>query len=355
MGNQQKSDDQFPNIEKAVAGDHTEIGEISGGAVAIGDSAQAITNLIERFEETNIAGSYVERQEITNTFIFVGSEGIDEFTEWLTEHEGVDTQVVYSHGVRPPSEQASRQIKEVLAAQRETAAQGVPTSPQASYRLGMLAAYRRDYDAAINYFQEAGNTDPDYSAAFEAIAWLQQSLAVELIDNRDFDGALDRLAKARSAAEHTDPLDANALALRGYIAKTLAQVAHARHDEAGSEKYYAEAARMFAHIVALNPNNPSAHNGLANVYYAAGDFDAAIASSKQAITLSPNYTSAHHDLALAYEAKWRAEPDQGMKWCKNAITAWRETYRLAPDDPAFSAEKILQIGQHIRDLEKRCG
>jgi len=232
---------------------------------------------------------------------------------------------------------------------------GVSASPEASYRLGILAAYRRDYEVAITYFQEAGNADPDYSDAFEAIAWLQQSLAMKHLDQQDYDGALDRLAKARTAARHTNPLDLQALALRGYIAKTLAQIADRRQDPAGRSKYYAEAASLFEHIVMLDPDNASAHNGLANVFLEAGNIDAAIASSLQALALAPHYTAAHHDLALAYEAKWRQEPEQGAQWCALALAAWREAYHLAPDDPGFTADRILKIGQQIRRLEQNCG
>lgn len=339
---------------RGTEGDKFEISAITGGTVAVGAGSQAIGTLIKQIEETNVAGDYVERQEISNVILVVGSEGLDQLTAWLAKQQGLNDQVIQRPGAAFPSPQADRQIEEVLAAQKETAAKGIKTSPEAAYRLGMMAAYRRDYKAAINYFQEAAQTDPEYSKAFEGIAWLEQSLAMEQIRMEDYNQAIDHLARARTAAEKTDPLNPLDLSLRGYIAKTLAQIADAQEDSAGSQKYYAEAERMFSHVVKLDPEDGVAYNGLANVQYAAGNLDGAIASSLKAIEQIPNYTAAYHDLALAYEAKWRDDPVQWEKWCLKALRAWRKTYQLAPDDPAFTADKILQIGQRIRKLEEYC-
>ena len=337
-----------------TGGDDIKIDEISGGTVAVGAHAQAIGTLIKQIEATNVAGDYVERQEISNTILIVGPDGLDQLTAWLAKQQGLNAQLLQQPGAQTPSPAADRQIAEVLAAQRQTAEKGIPTSPAAAYNLGMLAAYRREYDSALAYFQEAAAADPDYSDAFEAIAWLQQSQAMTNLLHDDYDGALDRLAQAREAAAHSDPLDMRALALRGFIAKTMAQIAAEQNDPAGSEKYYDEAQRLFAHILKLNPDDPSAHNGLANVAYARGDFDMAVTHSQRAVSLADYYTAAYKDLALAYEGKWGQDPDQAAHWCALAIAAWREAYRLAPDDPSFTADQILQIGKRIRKLEKYC-
>src|SRR5439155_25281975 len=102
---------------------------------------------------------------------------------------------------------------------------------------------------------------------------------------------------------HTDPTDAQGLALRGYIAKTLAQIAETNGDGAGRQKYFEEAARMFEQAVKLNASDTSAYNGIGNVQYALGNLDDAVAAYKRAIDLAPENVIAYHDLALAYEAK----------------------------------------------------
>ena len=70
--------------------------------------------------------------------------------------------------------------------------------------------------------------------------------------------------------------------------------------------------------------------------------------------LAPGYTAAHHDLALAFEAKMRADPAHADEWCQRALQAWQRTYELAPDDPGFSADAILAIGQQISWLRREC-
>ncbi|HUX75716.1 MAG TPA: hypothetical protein VMY40_03630 [Anaerolineae bacterium] len=80
----------------------------------------------------------------------------------------------------------------------------------------------------------APQANPEHGDAFRrmfvirAIVWLQQSRTMHDVQARDYDAglsadrAIGRLADARTAGLHTDPLDREALALRGYVAKTLA-------------------------------------------------------------------------------------------------------------------------------------
>lgn len=325
----------------------------TGGGDFVG--RDKVEKLIQHLEEKNVQGDYVERQEITNNILVLGPGALEELVKWLAAQQGVDKRSLQNLGAQAAPEHIGRQIEEVQAAQREAAAGGVPVTPQAAYRLGMLAAYRRDYDAALDYFHQATQADPEYSDAFEAAAWLQQSRAMHDIQRRDYDAAIGKLAAARSAARQTDPLDARALALRGFIAKTLAQIAEARQNPAEREKYYTEAARFFQHAVQLDPTDASAQNGLGNVQYAVGNLDAAIAAYSQAVALLPTYTAAHHDLALAYEGKMKSDPAHANDWCQKAVATWQTAYQLAPEDPSFSADDVLRIGQRIRWLERQCG
>jgi tetratricopeptide (TPR) repeat protein len=154
---------------------------------------------------------------------------------------------------------------------------------------------------------------------------------------------------------HTDPLDGSAMAQRGYISKTLAQVAESRHRKAERDKYYDEATRLFEQAARLNPKDASAQNGLGNVHHARGNLDDAISAYQRAINLAPKYTAAHHDLALAFEdkAKIEAEPSARRQCREKALEAWEEAYRLAPGDPGFSADDVLAIGQHIEELRRQ--
>ncbi len=336
----------------------TEGGAYIEGNVDTGDGdfvgRDKIEQLIQHLEQKNVDGDYIEHQEITQVFLVVpGAQ--EAVVEWLTDKQGVDKSLLQNLGTQVAPTHIGRQLEEVEAAQQEAAANGVPLTSQAAYRFGILAAYRRDYKVALAYFQQATQADLEYSDAFEAIAWLQQSQAMHDLNRQDYEAAMDKLRAARGAAKQTDPLDARALALRGFIAKTLAQLSEARQDQADREKYYAEAVRLFEYTVQFDPHNASAQNGLGNVHHALGNLDAAIEAYTRAIELAPTYTAVYHDLALAYEAKMQANPASVAEWCRKALATWQQAYHFAPDDPGFSADHILQIGKRIRWLERQCG
>jgi tetratricopeptide (TPR) repeat protein len=145
------------------------------------------------------------------------------------------------------------------------------------------------------------------------------------LNARDNKSALEKLNDARSAALHTDPLDPDALTQRGFIAKTLAQVAEAMNDKISRQKYYEEAAKLFQHVIHLDPYNPGANNGLGNIEHALGNIDAAILAYKRAIDLLPTYTATHHDLAIALEVKMQNDPKHKNDWCQKAVEEWQKT------------------------------
>lgn len=334
-----------------------EVGSIQGGQ-AVGTQVGQVTgdltieSTVNQIEARLVEGDYVDRRAITNQVLVLGQDALEEIVKRLAALQGVNRQTLRQPATRAVPEHVSRQITEVMAAQKEVAARGLPATPQAAYRLGMLAAYDRDYETALDYFRQAAEADPEYTEPFEAIAWLQQSRARDdFIIRRDYDAAAARLAEARAAAMHTDPLDASALALRGYIAGTLAQLATLQHDQTARAKYHAEAARLFEQATRLDPTDPSAQNGLGNALAEMGDLDAAIAAYSRAIELQPSYASAHHDLAIACESKMQADPSHASAWRQKALEEWRKTYELASEDSGFSADYIVTIGRRIRWLE----
>lgn len=334
-----------------------DIGQVQGGAVTGVEVGQVSGDLtieatVNQVETKIIQGDYVDRQTIMTNILVLGPEAIDQIVQKLAALQGVDKHSVQQPGAPPPAH-VSRQIVEVVAAQQAAAAQGIMTSPQATYRLGLMAAYNRDYTAALSYLHQAAQADPDYTDAFETIAWLQLSLAMDKFIQSDYDAAIAYLAEARTAAMHTDPLDAGALSLRGYVSKTLAQIAEARRQPEDQERYGKEAARIFAQAAKLDPSNPSAQNGLGNVEYMLGHLDAAIAAYRRAVDLAPTYTAAWHDLAVAYEAKGQADPSRATKWRKQALAAWRKTYALMPGDPSFSPEYVVSVGKRVAWLEQQ--
>jgi len=337
------------------------VGKVEGGKVAgvvIGKVKGKLTirSTANQIEKKIVKGDYVDRQTITNNIMVLGPQALDEIVNRIAAMQGIDKQTLHNLGTLTVPENVSRQIAEVEAAQKDVAAKGLPVSAQASYQLGMLAAYDRKYEEALDYFRQATQSCADYSDAYEAIAWIQQARAHDDLGlKKDFNSAVARLEEARRAAMHTDPLDVDALSLRGYIVGTLAQVAKATDDESQSRKYQAEAANLFTHAVQLNPANPSALKGLATSKHEMGDLDAAISMYLKTIKLAANYTSAHHDLAIAYEDKMQVDPKRKTQWCRKALKEWQKAYELAPKDPGFSENYIVQqIGQRIIYLKQQC-
>ena len=313
------------------------VGTVTGG--------QVIGTQIKKL----LSQQFVDARTIVN----IGPEGVRAIAEALMTRQAIDPTSVQAVTTLSAPKPVSRQIAAVVTAQRKLAAAGAALDAETAYRLGMLAAYKRDYDVALDYFRKAVQADKDYRSAFAALSWLQQSRAMSDLQAHDYDSAAARLAEAGEAALHTDPLSASDLAQRGYVYKTLAQVAESRRQKSKCRKYYEEAGRLFEQAAKLDPKDASAQNGMGNVLDARGDLDGAIAAYRRAIKLAPDYTAAHHDLAAAFEEKAKAEPSGAKAWLKRALRAWQEAYRLAPNDPLFSADQVLEMGQRIEWLRSR--
>lgn len=336
----------------------TEVGSVSGGQVTGVDIGQlsgnaTIQSTVNQIEAKIIAGQYVDRQTITQNILVLGPDSLDQIVQKLASMQAVDKKSIQEWSEKSIPQNISQQIVEIVAAEQEASSQGVQITAEAALRLGMLAAYNREYDTALDYFRRALQADTDSKDANEAIAWLQQARASEYFANRQYDSAVACLKEAHEAAIHSDPLDPMALSQRGYIAKTLAEIAEVRHQQPMRDHYYEEAGRFFEGAIKLEPKDPSAQNGLGNIYYAQGKFEMAIEAYKRAIKLSPAYTAAYHDLALAYEAQMSQDSEEAAKWRQAAIKAWKRTYELAPEDPGFTADYILTIGKRIHWLESQ--
>jgi tetratricopeptide (TPR) repeat protein len=234
------------------------------------------------------------------------------------------------------------------------------------YYLGRDAYYGRRYDLALDYFAQATAADPGFADAYEMICHIQQSLAMRDINQQNYDAAELKLIRAQEAARQTDPRDAQAVALRGFVFKSLAQVAEgrgrraraaaaevgklgrverARELDAMAERFvqeameqYAEAERTFEQALHLDPDDAAAQLGMGNVLYARGKLDEAYAACSRAIELMPNFTSAYHDLAMVCEAQMKKEPEHTDDWCRRALAAWWRTYQLMQGDAAYAAD-----------------
>ena len=328
------------------------IGDVSGQFAAGENINQEMNISLANFEKAIISGNILHFDNVN-----IDPKMIDVLAKKLIKLLNIDPKVVQATSVESLPPHIDEQIQEIDAAQSQIEDQGFSSTAETSYNLGMLEAYRRDYEKALAYFNSAVQKNPEYKQAHKSIARLQQHLATQEIDENKLNSAINRLNSARSAVDvllQLDPLDTDTLALRGYIYKTLGQLSEAQGKIDDRKAHFTEAARMFEHLLLLDPTNASAQNGWGNIQYTLGNLDAAIAAYSRAIELSPKYTAAFHDLALAYEQKMEADRAHAKKWCREALKAWRRAYELAPEDSGFTPYNILTIGQQINWLERKC-
>ena len=252
------------------------------------------------------------------------------------------------------------------------------------YYLGRDAYYGRRYDLALDYLDQATEADPGLADAYEMICHIQQSLAMRDIDGQHYDAAELKLIKAHEAAQQTDPRDAQALAQRGFVFKSFAQVAEGRgwraramadearklgrNEEAAgyyarverfakeAREQYAQAEQTFKQALHLDPDDAGAQLGVGNVLHAQDKLDEAFAAYSRAIELMPNLASAHHDLALLCERKMMKDPGHADDWCRRAVAAWLQADQLMQGDAAYAADYVTSIIRpRLKKLMKRCG
>jgi tetratricopeptide (TPR) repeat protein len=314
-----------------------------------------VAGLLAKMERQMSRGQVVSQAEITEALLACQApeEPLDAITQDLMESQGVDMRVVQKPGTLAVPPHVEAQIGELVAAQGAVAAQGRTASAESLYRLGMLAAYGRDFAAALDYFHQATQADPGLHGAYQATAWLQQSRAMDDIFASNYGLAVDKLKDASHAAAQIQPPDAQTLALQGYIAKSLAQAAAPVADQDQERGYYQQAAGFFRRASALDPVDVSAQNGLANVAYALGDVEGAIQAFRQVVIIEPNYTAAWHDLGVACVTQMQhSDPAQVAVWRDEALRAFREAHRLAQEDPTFSEEAIHRVMDYVEWLER---
>ncbi len=285
----------------------------------------------------------------------MSQEGLEAVINTLADRLGLDKRSLQNPAHSAPTTDEHRKIQEVQAVERQAAAQGVSLTPQAAHRMGTIAYYQRDFKTALDYFRQAAQSDPSYSDAFEAIVRLQQNLAYQDFHRKDYPAALEKLAEARPAAEKMDMKDKDALALRGYLEKLLAQIAEAQGNRPERAQYLQTAESYFRKALQIAPKYANALKGLGNVQSMLGNLDAAIELFEKAISIQPAMVMAHHDLAYAYEAKMRNDIRHAVSWCHKALAEWSQVYKMAPKDPSFSPDYIVWIGQHVTWLENQCG
>jgi tetratricopeptide (TPR) repeat protein len=156
----------------------------------------------------------------------------------------------------------------------------VPASPvqkQSSYRDDLLRQLAKDQRTALEMFAQRKP---------EAIAQIDKNLA--------------QVDKALASF----PDDANFHSLMGYTLKDMYQSSKGLLPTEKRREYLSRARKSFEQSLRLDPNNAGAHNGMGNVLFFEGKFDAAITEHDIALRLTGGkYDYAEHDKQLVLKVR----------------------------------------------------
>lgn len=121
----------------------------------------------------------------------------------------------------------------------------------------------------------------------------------------------------------TNPNDANAWRLYGFVAEKVGQIQFALD--------------AFGKAVSLAPNAPEMHFSLANALRVAGKLDLAIEAYRAALRINPNYADALINIGIALS-------NSGQR--SEAETHWKRALELDPND----IDATTNLGNHYRAM-----
>jgi tetratricopeptide (TPR) repeat protein len=105
-----------------------------------------------------------------------------------------------------------------------------------------------------------------------------------------------------------------------------------------------KANEYFQSVLQLAPDDPGAHNGLANVALMRGDYDRAVAEGERAVAALPTYREAYFDLAQAYYGKIQAQGGDPALMRK-ALETYQKLLELETENPRLPAHALPWLQQ----------
>lgn len=166
------------------------------------------------------------------------------------------------------------------------------------YDMGIVYAYKKQYDEAIVHFKKALDLKPDYGEAIN-------SLGNAYAGKEDWDQAISYYKKVVTDILYGTPHF-------GY--SNLGNAYYYKGDLSLSEKYYLEALNA-------KPGFTRALQGLARTYIDMGRISEAVAKLEKAVAKAPDSPPLHFQLAKAYQLALEF---------KKAYNSYRKVVELAP-------------------------
>jgi Tfp pilus assembly protein PilF len=184
------------------------------------------------------------------------------------------------------------------------------------YDMGLVYAYKKQYDTAIVHFKKALDLKPDYGEAIN-------SLGNAYAGKGDWDQAIFYYKKVVTDILYGTPHF-------GY--SNLGNAYYYKKDLELSEKYYLEALNA-------KPGFTRALQGLARTYIAMGRIPEAVAKLEKAVRKAPDSPALHFQLAKAYQL---------VLEFKKAYNSYRKVVELAPESPL--ADQAEQGAREVKAL-----
>jgi serine/threonine-protein kinase len=234
-------------------------------------------------------------------------------------------------------EQYERKISDLLATQREIAAEITGnlkvkmsgedqqdlakhyTDNNEAYQLYLKGRYhyakrqKDDIERGIEYFQEAIQRDPNFALAYSGIADCYNSMP-----SYPYLSAKEAYPRAKAAAQRALEIDPTLAEAHTALAVSLSAY----------DWNWGEAEQEFKRAIELNPNYPNAHFYYClNYLLPMGRTDEAINEIKRAVALDPLNLTINANLGLTY--MYARQYDQ-------AVEQGRKTYDLEPNHPSGS-------------------
>jgi TolA-binding protein len=176
----------------------------------------------------------------------------------------------------------------------------IPSAARKSFDKGLEAFQKKDYAKAVDLFQQAIATYPDYDAAYD-------NLGVALVN-------VGQTAKARTAFEHAVKLnDKNADADRNYSRLLI------------NDEQFAAAKEFLEKALMVEPQAPSSLTLLAIAELRTGDYDGALHNALKVHQVShEGYAVSHYVAGRAFESKHEL---------KSASAEYQMYLRESPNGP----------------------
>lgn len=239
---------------------------------------------------------------------------------------------------RSMTPEQKKQLEEYISKQKESIKKNAELNQ--AYTAGKAAMENKQYEAAIESFNKAGEIDPRQGAVWASLAQAYEQFA-KTKTGPDSEANMQKSADAWTKAIALNPNDAG---LHNNYALTLA-----------AAKKFPEAQAELEKAATINPAGAGQYYyNLGALEVNAGQNDAASEAFKKAITITPPYAEAFYQYGLTLVAK--ASYDQAGKILPvpGTAEAFQKYLELTPNGPhAEEAKAMLEtLGSTIQTQYK---